>query len=77
MPTCFFKREFKDVKYVVPLKKLIFFHQHLALKFSTKHCCQNWHGRGKARTQSPTTKNYAPELPSFREIVGVAYIAVQ
>ena len=37
----------------------------------------HWSRRGKARTQSPTTKNYAPELPSFREIVGVACISVQ
>ena len=33
--------------------------------------------RGKARTQSPTIKKYAPELPAFGVIAGVNPTAVQ
>ena len=33
--------------------------------------------QGLARTQSPTTKNYAPELPTFGVIAGVSPTEVQ
>ena len=33
--------------------------------------------KGIARTQSPTTKNYAPELPTFGVIAGVSQTEVQ
>ena len=33
--------------------------------------------KGKARTQSPTIKNYAFELPTFGVIVGVNQTVVQ
>ena len=45
---------------------------------------QNWiyffvcfQSKGIARTQSPTTKNYAPELPTFGVIAGVSQTEVQ
>ena len=34
-------------------------------------------GQGSARTQSPTTKNYAVELPPFGVITGVSQSEVQ
>jgi len=33
--------------------------------------------QGLARTQTPTTKNYAPELPTFGVIAGVNQTEVQ
>lgn len=33
--------------------------------------------QGKARTQSPTTTNYAVEFPTFGEIAGVSTSGVQ
>ena len=36
-----------------------------------------WHYKGIARTQSPTIKNYALELPTFGVIVGVSLTGVQ
>ena len=33
--------------------------------------------QGKARTQSPTTTNYAVEFPTFGEIAGVSTAGVQ
>ena len=38
------------------------------------HC---WGNKGIARTQSPTIKNYALELPTFGVIVGVSLTGVQ
>ncbi len=34
-------------------------------------------GRGRARTQSPTTRNCAVEIPTFGEFAGVSTAAVQ
>ena len=36
-----------------------------------------FHDKGIARTQSPTNKNYALELPTFGAIVGVSQTEVQ
>src|SRR5512141_584850 len=36
------------------------------------HCAQ-----GRARTQSPTTRNYAVEIPTFGEFAGVSVAGVQ
>ena len=55
----------------------------LKCKFSVylyKHIHVSWYGsffKGIARTQSPTIKNYALELPTFGVIVGVNQTVVQ
>ena len=44
---------------------------------STVHLCSLGICKGIARTQSPTNKNYALELPTFGVIVGVSPTGVQ
>ena len=39
-------------------------------------CIKQAH-QGRARTQSPTTRNYAVEIPTFGEFAGVSSVGVQ